>query len=87
MSLQRRNGQQTWILTWLCPTFYIPLADSDIPTALTDKVRKRESEPWNRAQTSIIGQVGGCKMHTGVRIALTALSLVLNILHNTNAAV
>ena len=22
MSVQRRNGQQTWILTWLCPKFY-----------------------------------------------------------------
>ena len=22
MSVRRRNGQQTWILTWLCPRFY-----------------------------------------------------------------
>ena len=22
MSVQRRNGHQTWILTWLCPKFY-----------------------------------------------------------------
>ena len=22
MSVQRRNGQQTWIVTWLCPKFY-----------------------------------------------------------------
>ena len=22
MSVQRRNGQGTWILTWLCPRFY-----------------------------------------------------------------
>ena len=22
MSVQRRNGQQIWILTWLCPKFY-----------------------------------------------------------------
>ena len=22
MCVQRRNGQQTWILTWLCPKFY-----------------------------------------------------------------
>ena len=24
MSVQRRNGQQPWILTWLCPKFYTP---------------------------------------------------------------
>ena len=26
MSVQRRNGQQTWTLTWLCPKVYIYLA-------------------------------------------------------------
>ena len=25
MSVQRRNGQHTWILTWLCPKFYTAL--------------------------------------------------------------
>ena len=34
MSVQRRSWQQTRILTWLCPKFYTPLPDSDIPDAL-----------------------------------------------------
>ena len=70
MSVQRRNGQQTCILTRLCPKFYTPLPDSDIPNALTrHSQKKRGSEPWNRVQTSIIGRVVGCKIHTGVGIA------------------
>ena len=40
MSVQRRNGQQTWIVTWLCPKFYTPLPDSDIPDALTHQRQK-----------------------------------------------
>ena len=40
MSVQRRNGQQTWILTWLCPKFYTLLPDSDILDALTGQSQK-----------------------------------------------
>ena len=40
MSVQRINGQQTWILTWLCLKFYTPLPDSDIPDALTRQSQK-----------------------------------------------
>ena len=63
MSVQRRNWQQTWILDRLCPPFYTPLPDSDICDALTHQSQNRGSEPWKRAQTSIIGRVGGCKIH------------------------
>ena len=44
MSVQRRNGQQTWILTWLCPKFYTPLPDSDIPDALTQQESENEGQ-------------------------------------------
>ena len=44
MSVQRRNGQQTWILTWLCPKFYTPLPDSDIPDALTQPKSQNQGQ-------------------------------------------
>ena len=62
-------GNKHGFLTWLCSRFYTPLPDSDIPDALTRQSRKRGSEPWKRVQTSLIGRVGGCKIHTGVGIA------------------
>ena len=40
MSVQSRNGQQTWNLTLLCPKFYTPLPDPDIPDALTHRRQK-----------------------------------------------
>ena len=44
MSVQRRNRQQTWILTWLCPKFYTLLPDSDIPHALTQRKSGNECQ-------------------------------------------
>ena len=44
MSVHRRNGQQTWIQTRLCPTFYTPLPDSDIPDALTQPKSEKEGQ-------------------------------------------
>ena len=44
MSVQRRNGHQTWILTWLCPRFYTPLSDSDILEALTQPKSENEGQ-------------------------------------------
>ena len=40
VKVQRRNGQQTCILTGLCSRFYTPLPDSDIPDALTRQSQK-----------------------------------------------
>ena len=52
MCVQKRNEQQTWILTWLCPEVYTPPPDSDIPDALTHqgqtaRVRARETTTNN----------------------------------------
>ena len=60
MSVQRRNGQQTWILTWLCPKFYTPLPDSDIADALTherQKARVRAMETSRNKHHRLAGWV------------------------------
>ena len=42
LSVQSRNMQHTWILKWLCSTFYTSLPDSDIPDDLTQPKTENE---------------------------------------------
>ena len=87
MSVQRRNGQQTWILTWLCPKFHTPLPDSDIADALTQPESENEGQSHGDEYKQAYRARGWVQNPHGCAHCINTPLSSPATLHNSNAGV